>query len=140
MGKFKVSSDKRTFDFEVIYQFISTSYWAKGIPREILQKAIDNSVCFSVFDDDDQVGFAHVVTDGATFGYLADVFVLPSHRGLGLSKMMMQQVVEHPELQGLRRMLLATADAHGLYRQFGFRELSKPQNMMESWDPTIYLR
>lgn len=140
MGKFKVSSDKRTFDFEVIYQFISTSYWAKGIPREILQKAIDNSVCFSVFDDDDQVGFARVVTDGATFGYLADVFVLPSHRGLGLSKMMMQQVVEHPELQGLRRMLLATADAHGLYRQFGFRELSKPQNMMESWDPTIYLR
>lgn len=140
MGKFKVSTDKETFDFEVIYQFISTSYWAKGIPREILQKAIENSVCFSVFDDDDQVGFARVVTDGATFGYLADVFVLPSHRGLGLSKMMMQQVVEHPELQGLRRMLLATADAHGLYRQFGFRELSKPQNMMESWDPTIYQR
>ncbi len=135
-----ISTDKNSFDFEVIYHFISTSYWAKGIPRKVMQKAIDNSLCFAAFDGESQVGFARVITDGATFGYLADVFVLESHRGLGISKKMMEQVSNHPELQGLRRMMLATYDAHGLYQQFDFKPLSNPANMMECWDPDIYSR
>jgi len=139
MNPYQVITDKSKFNFELIYQFISNSYWAKNIPRDVMKKAIDNSLCFGVFDGLCQVGFARVVTDGATFGYLADVFVLPSHRGLGLSKLMMEKIIIHPELQGLRRMMLATADAHGLYQQFDFKPLSKPANMMECWDPDIYL-
>jgi len=139
MDPYQVTTDKSKFNFELIYQFISNSYWAKNIPRDVMKKAIDNSLCFGVFDGLCQVGFARVVTDGATFGYLADVFVLPSHRGLGLSKLMMEKIIIHPELQGLRRMMLATADAHGLYQQFDFKPLSKPANMMECWDPDIYL-
>jgi len=139
MDPYQVTTDKSKFNFELIYQFISNSYWAKNIPRQVMKKAIDNSLCFGVFDGLCQVGFARVVTDGATFGYLADVFVLPSHRGLGLSKLMMEKIIIHPELQGLRRMMLATADAHGLYQQFDFKPLSKPANMMECWDPDIYL-
>lgn len=136
----QITTDKTKLDFEVIYNFISTSYWAKGIPREVMRKAIDNSICFGAFDGAAQVGFARVITDDATFGYLADVFVLESHRGLGVSKLMMEQVSCHPELEGLRRMMLATYDAHGLYQQFNFKPLSNPANMMECWDPDIYTR
>jgi len=138
VNDFRISTDKDEFDFEVIFGFITNSYWAKGIPREVMRKAIDNSLCFGVFEGNNQVGFGRVITDGATFGYLADVFVLESHRGLGLSKMMMIDVVAHPDLQGVRRLMLATYDAHSLYRQFGFKDLSNPSNMMEICDPDIY--
>jgi len=140
MGKqYRVTNSTDEFDFEMIYEFISTSYWAKGIPVSVMRKAIDNSLCFGVFDGAAQVGFGRVITDGATFGYLADVFILESHRGLGLSKLMMEHVISHPQLQGLRRMMLATYDAHSLYQQYGFKPLSNAANMMEVWDPDIYL-
>ncbi len=126
-------------DFDVIFGYISQSYWAKGIPKSTMQKAIDNSLCFGVFSSsDEQVGFARVVTDSATFAYLADVFVTKAHRGNGLSKRMMAAIVSHPELQGLRRMALATKDAHGLYQQFGFTPLNVPELFMEKHFPDVY--
>src|SRR5207344_3602853 len=109
------------------HAFLASSYWARGIPRETLDRAIDNALCVGVYDGDRQVGFARVVTDAATFAYLADVFVVESHRGRGLAKWLMEVIVGHPSLQGLRRFSLATRDAHGLYQQFGFRPLVKPE-------------
>lgn len=119
-------------DFEVIHGFISNSYWAQGIPKALLRTALSNSLCFGVFDkDNQQVAFGRLITDKATFAYLADVFVLGSHRGLGLSKLMMAAIMEHPELQGLRRIMLATRDAHGLYAQFGFKAVDTPETLMQ---------
>ena len=127
-----VSTDKSKLDFSLIHKYISEdSYWAKGIPIEIVKKSIENSLCFGIYKGDKQVGFARMMTDKATFAYLADVFILPEHRKQGLSKKLMSEIIAHPDLQGLRKILLATADAHGLYRQFGFKELEKPQNFME---------
>lgn len=122
-----------------IHDFISKSYWAKGISKSVLDKAVTNSLCFGVFiEDSKQIGFARVITDYATFAYLADVYILQEYRGLGLSKRLINEVVCHPDLHGLRRMLLATSDAHGLYQKFGFTSLSKPEIMMERWDPEVY--
>jgi GNAT superfamily N-acetyltransferase len=133
---FNISTDKSLLDFEMIYKYLSEdSYWAKGIPAERLKKAIENSFCFGVYQQNKQVGLARVVTDKASFAYICDVFVLPEHRGLGLSKWLIQTITEHPELQGLRRWSLATADAHGLYSQFGFTPLSRPENWMEKFKP-----
>jgi N-acetylglutamate synthase-like GNAT family acetyltransferase len=119
-------------DFEVIHGFISNSYWAQGISKELLGKALANSLCFAVLDSEaKQVAFGRLITDKATFAYLADVFVLESHRGLGLSKLMMTSIMEHPDLQGLRRIMLATRDAHGLYAQFGFNAVDTPETLMQ---------
>ena len=136
---YRISSDQNDLDIESIHKFISNSYWAKGIPLKILTRAISNSLCFGVFDKKRrQVGFAHMVTDSATYAYLADVYILEAHRGKGLSKMLMEEIMSHPDLQGLRRMTLATADAHGLYKKYGFSELSNPEIFMENWNPEVY--
>ena len=115
-----------------IHAFLSEeSYWAKGIPLELVERALEHSLCFAALDGEATVGFARVITDYATFGYLADVFVLPSHRGRGISKRILQAITEHPALQGLRRWQLVTRDAHGLYAQFGFSAPAVPERHME---------
>ena len=129
---YEVSTDVARLDREVIHRFLSEeSYWAPGIARAVVDRSIDNSLCFGVYQGATQVGFARIVTDRATFALLADVFVLAAHRGRGLSKWLMRQVVEHPDLQGLRRMLLLTSDAHKLYAQFGFTEIGNAWRFME---------
>ncbi len=131
-----ISTDKALLDFDVIYNYLEhDSYWSKGIPVEKLRTAIENSMCFGLYQHHKQIGFARVITDKATFGYLADVFILPDHRNLGLSKWLMQTIKNHPNLQGLRRWSLATADAHGLYNQFGFTVITKPERWMEIFTP-----
>ncbi len=136
--EFLISTDKAMLDFEVIHRFISTSYWAANMPKQTLKNAIDGSLCFGLYHCTEQIGFARVITDGATFGYLADVFVLEQWRGRGLSKRLMSCILSHPSLQGLRRMMLATRDAHGLYRQFGFTAVSEPQVLMQKHVPNLY--
>ncbi|WP_122047260.1 GNAT family N-acetyltransferase [Vibrio atlanticus] len=139
MKGFRISTNNDELDLNVIHQFVSTSYWAQGIPKSTLEKAVLNSFCFGVFESSgSQVGFARLITDKATFAYLADVFILESHRGLGLSKWLVKTVVEHPDLQGLRRMVLATRDAHGLYSQYGFKPIENPEILMQIWHPNIY--
>jgi ribosomal protein S18 acetylase RimI-like enzyme len=126
-----VTTDRSRFDMDVIHGFLQHSYWAKGIPRELLTRAIDNSLCFGAFAKAGQVGFARVITDHATFAYICDVFALPSHRGRGIGKRLMAAIMAHPELQGLRRWTLFTRDAHGLYRQYGFGPGRYPERLME---------
>nr|WP_086938657.1 GNAT family N-acetyltransferase [Thaumasiovibrio occultus] len=139
MQGYRISTDKKHLDIDVIYDFISASYWASGIPKHTLEKAISNSFCFGVYDShDSQVGFARLITDRATFAYLADVFVLENHRGKGLSKWLVESIVSHPELQGLRRIVLATRDAHGLYAQYGFQTIENQGMFMQIWDPDVY--
>ncbi|GIU43495.1 N-acetyltransferase [Shewanella sairae] len=139
MNGFSVTTDKTQFDFDVIYNFISQSYWARGIPRDTLEKAINHSLCFAVLNSEhQQVGFARLITDKSTFAYLADVFILEPYRGLGLSKLLMSTISEHSELQGLRRIMLATRDAHDLYTQFGFKPIENPHSLMQNWQPDIY--
>lgn len=136
---YKVSSNIEEMDLAIIHSFISSTYWAKGIPLQTMETAINNSLCFGIFtDSNQQVAFARMITDSATFAYLSDVFVSPEHRGKGLSKWLMQVIIEHPNLQGLRRMALATSDAHSLYEQFGFKALSSPESFMELHQPNIY--
>lgn len=133
---FTISTDKELLDLEMIFNYLSKeSYWSKGIAVERVHVSVANSMCFGVYDDGKQVGFARVVTDRAIFAYLCDVFVLESHRGLGLSKWLLQTILAHPELQGLKRWMLATADAHGLYSQFGFAPLSIPERWMDIYKP-----
>jgi N-acetylglutamate synthase-like GNAT family acetyltransferase len=139
MKGFTISSDPEQQDFDVIYGFLSQSYWAKGIPKEVLRKAIKHSLCFGIFSNTgQQVGFARFITDRATFAYLADVFIVEEYRGLGLSKCLIQTMVDHPELQGLRRVMLATKDAHGLYQQYGFTQIAEPEMLMQKWQPNVY--
>lgn len=127
-------------DIDIIHNFISDSYWAKGISINILKKAMENSLCFAVLDGEDKlVGFARMITDKATFAYLADVFILESHRGQGLSKMLMTFIMQYPSLQGLRRILLATSDAHDLYKKFDFTPLYSADTFMEKWVQDIYV-
>ena len=133
-----VSTDRARLDRAAIHAFLRGSYWAKGIPRELMDRAIDNSLCFGLYDGDRLVGFARVITDCATFAYLSDVFVLESHRGHGLGTWFMESVLSHPDLQNFRRWMLATADAHGLYRKVGFTALSKPERIMEKLLPNAY--
>jgi len=134
-----ISCDPSDIDLDVVHGFLShDAYWCRNVPRELLAKAIANSLCFSAFDDGRQVGFARVVSDRATFAYLCDVFVLPDARAKGVSKAMMQAIDVHPDLQGLRRFLLATADAHGLYAQFGFEPITRPERFMERYRPDVY--
>lgn len=137
--QYTISTDKSRLDLSVIHHFLTNSYWAKGIPLEIVQKAVEHSFCFGVYDGTAQIGFARIITDYATFAYLADVFILESHRGQGLSKWLISCIISHPELQGLRRFMLATRDAHELYRNYaGFQNLSAPERWMEITRPNIY--
>jgi N-acetylglutamate synthase-like GNAT family acetyltransferase len=139
LSEYEISTDTRRLNVEVIHKFLAEdSYWALGIPRAIVERAIQNSLCFGVYHRAAQVGFARVVTDKATFALLADLFILDLHRGKGLSKWLMRCIVGHEDLQGLRRLLLLTSDAHGLYRQFGFEALGSPSRFMEILRPDIY--
>ncbi len=126
-----IDTDKARLDLDVIHGFLSASYWSPNVPREIVRRAIDNSLCFGVYIGDAQVGFARVITDLATFAYLADVFILEAYRGRGLSKRLMDAIVSHPQLQGLRRWTLITRDAHALYARYGFTPLATPDRFME---------
>jgi GNAT superfamily N-acetyltransferase len=137
---FTISTDRERLDRDAIHGFLKSSYWARGIPRPIVDKSIENSLCFGVYEGPRLVGFARVISDYATFAYLADVFVLESHRDRGLSKWLMEVIMGHPELQNLRRWTLATRDAHGLYEKFGFRRSAKPERQMEIVDVDIYVR
>jgi len=138
MPAYEITSDVGRFDTDAIHAFLSRSYWSPGVPRAVVERAIENSLCFGVLLGTAQVGFGRVITDRATFAYLADVYVLEEHRGKGLSKRLMDAVVAHPDLQGLRRMLLATKDAHTLYAKYGFEPLAAPQWMMEVHRPNVY--
>lgn len=128
-----ISTDRDRLDIHMIHQFLSErSYWGKGRSYETVQLSIANSLCFGVYDaSGKQLGFARIATDYAVFGWLMDVFILENYRGKGLGKLLMKEIIQHPALKNLKRIGLGTADAHGLYQQFGFTELSKPQNMME---------
>ena len=134
-----ISTDPGLFDLNVVHGFISQSYWAKGIPRPLVERMIQNSLCWGVYHGAAQVGFARVITDKATFAYLADVFILPEHRGRGLSKALVATILAHPDLQGLRRWMLVTADAQGLYEQFGFKVVAQPERHMEIHRLGMYL-
>ncbi len=136
---YSISDDPSLLDMDVIYNYIGKeSYWSAGMPRQILEKSVANSLCFGIYFQGAQVGFARMITDKATFAYLADVFILKPHRGKGLSKRLMEVIIAHPDLQGLRRMMLTTRDAHGLYASYGFSPLRKPQNIMERHHPDVY--
>jgi ribosomal protein S18 acetylase RimI-like enzyme len=135
---FTVSCDTERLSLSVITSFLAESYWAKGVPSDVVEKSIRHSLNFGLFDRDQQIGYARVVSDHSTFAFLGDVFLLPEYRGSGLGKWLIQCVVKHPELQNLRRWLLATKDAHALYRQFGFTDLNNPNVLMEIHDPDIY--
>lgn len=137
-GEFLISTDRRRLDLDVIHSFLTNCYWAKGIPRDVVARSIEHSLCFGVYDGKAQVGFARVVSDFATVAYLGDVFVLESHRGRGLGKWMMECIMQHPALQDLRRWVLLTRDAHGLYSQFGFTPVRAPETYMELHQPDVY--
>ena len=139
MKEYSISDDKNKLQLEVIYKYLSEeSYWAKNIPLQTVEKSIENSLCFGAYFDSEQIGFARVITDYATFGYLADVFILEGHRKKGLSKKLMEYILQHEKLQGLRRFMLATRDAHTLYEQFGFISTPNPKNIMEIKKEDIY--
>lgn len=139
-GRYRISTDPALLDLDAIHAFLSTAYWSPGVPRETVERAIRNSLSFGLYDGDRQAGFARVVTDRATFAYLADVFVLPDYRSKGLGTWLVETVLAHPDLQGLRRWLLATQDAHELYRRHGFTELRWPERLMEILDVEVYTR
>ena len=130
-GEFEITTDPARIDVAAVHRFLTASYWAQGIPEETVRKSIEHSLCFGIYRGPRQVGFARVITDYATFAYLADVFVLEGFRGRGLGVWLMECIMAHPELEGLRRWSLVTRDAHGLYRKFGFRELAAPERWME---------
>ena len=134
-NEFTISTERARIDIALVHDYLcNESYWAKNIPVAIVKKSIDGSLCFGIYHHDQQIGFARVITDRATFGYLADVFIIERFRGKGLSKWLMQVIMDHPDLRGFRRWMLATRDAHGLYAQFGFRPLDKPERIMR-WSP-----
>lgn len=138
-GEFTIDTNKDRLDLPMIHGFLSEeSYWATTRTPEQTKTAIENSICFGLYHGNRQIGFARVVTDEATFAYVGDVFVLTDYRGQGLSKWLMQVIVDHPELQGLRRWVLATKDAHGLYERFDFAELRHPERWMEKTAPNAY--
>ncbi|PXX46257.1 GNAT family N-acetyltransferase [Aquitalea magnusonii] len=133
--------DLARLERDMIHHYLSQqSYWAAGLPRDVFERSLAGSLCFGVYVAGKQVGFARMITDQATFAYLADVFVLPDWRGRGISKALLAHIIAYPALQNLRRMLLATADAHGLYAQFGFTALSRPEYMMERLEQQVYQR
>ncbi len=139
INEYRISTDKSELAIEVIHLFLTNSYWSFGISKEIVTKSIDNSLCFGVFTSvNEQIGFARIISDYATFAYLADVFILEPHRGKGLSKWLLQTIIKHPDLQGLRRIVLVTKDAHTLYEKFGFTKLRHAEMFMENLNSDVY--
>ena len=139
-GSYGISTDPARLDLDVIHGYLSRSYWAEGVPREVVARSLEHSLNFGLYEWERQVGFARVVSDRATYAYLADVFVLESHRGRGLGVFLIDAVMNHPELEGLRRFGLVTRDAHGLYDRFGFRPLAEPERHMEVVRADAYRR
>jgi GNAT superfamily N-acetyltransferase len=141
-GDYEISTDPARLDLEAVHRYLSEqAYWSPGVPMDVVRRAVDGSIVFGIYNGDGaQVGMARVVSDRATFAWVCDVFVLEEARGEGLGKWLMECVAAHPDLQGLRRWMLATRDAHGLYRQTGFTELHDATRFMERWDPEIYTR
>lgn len=137
---FLISTDRARLDLDVIHGYLTECYWAKGIPREVVARSIENSLCFGLYDGLKQIGFARVISDYATYAYLGDVFVLDSYRARGLGKWLMHCIMSHPALQDLRRWTLLTRDAHGLYAQYGFTPPNTPGRYMERHDPDVYDR
>jgi N-acetylglutamate synthase-like GNAT family acetyltransferase len=142
--EFLISTDKSLIDLDAVHDVLARVYWSERIPRDTVKRGIDNSMVFGIYDESGaprrQVGFARVITDKATFAYLSDVFVIESCRGRGLSKWLMDVILAHPDLQGLRRFCLLTRDAHGLYARYGFKPMPDPTRYLELWDPDIYTR
>jgi len=139
-GEYRISTDRALLNLDTIHEFLTNCYWAKGISRDVVARSIQHSMCFGIYDGSGtQVGFARVVSDFATVAYLGDVFVLESRRGLGLGKWLMECIVQHPALQGLRRWILLTRDAHQLYAQFGFTPIKNSQRYMELHNPDVYV-
>lgn len=133
-----ISTDKRKLNISFIHHFLSHSYWSPGIPIATVISSIKHSLCFGVYHNNQQIGFARVITDFTSFGYLADVFIDDEFRGKGYSKLLMKAILKHPELQNFRRWMLATRDAHGLYKQFGFTSIPNPENFMQIHKPDVY--
>lgn len=140
MGELRLSTDQTEMDAVAIHAVLTEMYWSRGIPLDTVRRAIEGSLAIGVFDGDRQIAFARAVTDGATFAYVADVYVLEAYRGRGVATMMMEAMTTHPRLRGLRRWLLSTRDAHGLYLKFGFGPVSAPDRLMERRDPGVYAR
>ena len=138
--QYSISTDPRRLDIDAVHAYLTRSFWAEGISRTLVAKAMAHSLCFGLFDGASQVGFARVVTDRATFAYLCDVYVLESHRGHGLGKWLIEAVMAHPDLQGLRRFQLVTRDAHGLYERHGFAAPDDPNRHMEIFRHGMYLK
>ena len=138
MQPYEISSDTSRLNVTAIHAFLTQTYWSPGIPFATVERAVRNSVCVGAYVGNEQVGFARMVTDRATFAYLADVYVLKEHRGNGLSRRMMEAIMQLPELHGLRRMMLVTRDAHGLYEKFGFKPLAAPARFMELHNANAY--
>ena len=134
----EISTDPSRLDLDVVHGYLARSYWAKGIPRDLVERSIAESICFGAFEGGRQIGFARVITDRATFAYLADVFVLEEHRGRGVASRLLEAIQAHPDLQNLRRWMLVTRDAHRLYEKFGFRALENPDGVMERRLPRPY--
>jgi GNAT superfamily N-acetyltransferase len=137
-GDLTLNDDARRLDRDAVHRFIAGSYWAAGIPRATMDKAIDNSLCFGLYRNDRQIGFARAVTDRATFAYLCDVWIDEAHRGAGLGKWLVECVLAHPDLQGLRRFSLVTSDAHSLYKPFGFEPMPDARRYLEIHRPDAY--
>ena len=137
-GGYTISTERARIDVDTVHRFLATSYWAAGIARDVVARSIEHSLCFGLYRGNAQAGFARVITDYATTAYLADVFVLPEHRGQKLAVWLMETIRAHPALQGLRVWRLATRDAHGLYEKAGFRPLAHPERLMEIVDPSVY--
>ena len=140
VNTYDISTDPSRLQLAAIHAYLTRSYWSPGVPEDVVARAIDHSLCFGIYLGDAQVGFARVVTDKASFAYLADVYVLEEHRRQGLSKRLVETIQAHPDLQGLRRFMLATKDAHGLYAQFGFKPVAAPERLMEIRTPPAWLK
>lgn len=138
--QYTISTSRERLDLNVIHDFLTQSYWAAGVTMEIVRRSIENSLPFGMYEDDQQIGFARVITDYATFAYLADVFVLDAWRGAGLGHWLVAVIDSHPQLKGLRRWMLATRDAHGIYRTVGFQNLKQPDRWMEKHNPDAYVK
>jgi GNAT superfamily N-acetyltransferase len=138
-GDYRISSDPRHLDFDAVHAFLTRVYWSEGISRELVERAAHGALCYGIYHPTGQVGYARVVTDAATFAYLSDVYVLEAHRGRGLSKALMRCILEHPSLQGLRRFVLVTKDAHELYKAVGFQPAASPESYMEILRTDLYV-
>jgi len=137
-NSYEISTDQGRLDINLIYDFLKATPWARDIPRSVVERSIQNSLCFGIFFDRRQVGFGRIISDFATFAYIADIFILPEHRGRGVCKLLLRAMLDHPDLQGLRRILLATQDAQGLYARFGFQPLAHAEHYMTIHKPDVY--